>query len=58
MTYFKFFFVEWLVIYSWMEINNKNSERKKIWCFAAFNTLTNLVYNMNRYEEIVRLGMN
>lgn len=25
---------------------------------AAFNTLTNLVYNMNRYEEIVRLGMN
>lgn len=25
---------------------------------AAFNTLTNLVYNMNRYEEIVRLGIN
>lgn len=25
---------------------------------AAFNTLTNLVYNINRYEEIVRLGMN
>ena len=25
---------------------------------AAYNTLTNLVYNMNRYEEIVRLGMN
>lgn len=23
---------------------------------AAFNTLTNLVYNINRYEEIVRLG--
>lgn len=25
---------------------------------AAFNTLTNLVYNLNRYEEVVRLGMN
>lgn len=25
---------------------------------ATFNTLTNLVYNMNRYEEMVRLKMN
>lgn len=25
---------------------------------SAFNTLTNLVYNMNRYEEVVWLGMN
>ena len=25
---------------------------------AAFNTLTNLVYNLNRYEEVVRLGIN
>ena len=25
---------------------------------AAFNTLTNLVYNMSRYEEVVRLGIN
>ena len=25
---------------------------------AAFNTLTNLVYNLNRYEEVMRPGMN
>ena len=25
---------------------------------AAFNTLTNLVYNMARYEQVMRLGMN
>ena len=24
----------------------------------ALNTLTNLVYNMNRFEQIMRLGMN
>ncbi len=25
---------------------------------AAFNTLTNLVYNMARYEQVMRLGIN
>ena len=25
---------------------------------AAFNTLTNLVYNLCRYEQVMRLGMN
>ena len=25
---------------------------------AAFNTFTNLVYNLNRYEQVLRLGMN
>ncbi len=25
---------------------------------AAYNTLTNLVYNLNRYEQVLRLGMN
>lgn len=25
---------------------------------AAVNTLTNFIYNMNRYEEVVRPGMN
>ena len=25
---------------------------------AAYNTLTNLVYNLCRYEQVMRLGMN
>ena len=25
---------------------------------AAYNTLTNLVYNLCRYEQVLRLGMN
>ena len=25
---------------------------------AAFNTLTNLVYNLCRYEQVMRFGMN
>lgn len=25
---------------------------------AAYNTLTNLVYNLYRYEQVVGLGMN
>jgi IS5 family transposase len=25
---------------------------------AAFNTFTNLIYNLNRYEQVLRLGIN
>lgn len=44
--------------YAFLEENNLIMQVVGFARNAAYNTLTNLVYNLFRYEQVLRLGMN